>query len=268
MAMRAVQNLQISLGMFGFPVKVYKATDDPGEGIGFRQLHKKCGNPINQVKRCQHCAEDVPSVDLLKGYEDQPGTFLKFTDEEIKALKPEAAGTIKIDGYVDGEAIDAAYQDGTVYFLSPDRGDKKKGEVDTFVTFREALAGRWAIGKVVMYGREHVVAIRSVDRMLAMHFIRTHAELRNVSDIPGYTDVPEQARPDYVEMMAQLVAAQRILVEDVVLESDSYTVAVQGLIDARRAGQAAPPAPEAKPVPTGVDLMAMLKASVAAVKEK
>lgn len=264
MAMRSILNLNISLGMFGFPVKVYKAVNDPAEGISFRQVHAACGTPINQVKRCSCCNVDVTQAELVKGYEQPGGPMLIFQEDEIKALKPEAMGTVKVDGYLAADEIDPCYQDGPIYYLSPDRGTNKKGDCDTFTTWRDALAGRWAIGKVVMYGREHVVAIRSVDRLLAMHFIRTHSEIRNVFDVPAYDTVPETSKSEYAELMGQLIRKSTIAFDDVVLESDAYTDSVKALIESRKAGQPAPAQSEFKPASTGGDLLAMLKASLAA----
>jgi DNA end-binding protein Ku len=258
--MRSVLNLNINLGLFGFPVKVYKATNDPAEGIGFRQLHADCGTPINQVKRCSKCEKDVAASELLKGYEIAGGKFVTFTEEEIKALKPEAAGTIKIEGYLAADEIDHTYQDGTVYFLKPDGKD-----FTTFTTWREALAGRWAVGKVVMYGREHVVAIRAVDRLLSMHFLRAHSEIRNIADVPGYETVPETANAEHLELMSQLVDQRTISFDDVVIDKDAYVLAVQALIESRIAGLPAPEQVEFKAAVTpGANLLEMLKASLAA----
>jgi DNA end-binding protein Ku len=264
MAMRSVANLTIQLGLFGFPIKVYKATNDPSEGTGFRQVHAACSHPINQVKRCAHCEVDVPWGDLAKGVEVAPGEFITISDDDLKALKPEGDGTVKIDGYLAAGELDDAYLDGTVYFLSP-TGPGKKIDTDTFTTFRDALNGRWAIGKVVMYGRERVVAIRALDRLLAMHFIRTHAEVRTVADVPGYANVPETAKAEYLALMAQVMDRSPIVIDDVVLESDAYADAVRALVAARVAGSpVAQAAAAAAPAATGgVDLMAMLRASLA-----
>lgn len=262
-SMRSVLNLNINLGLFGFPVKVYKATNDPAEGVGFRQVHGECGTPINQVKRCSKCEKDVQMSDLVKGYE-YGGTMLTFTEDEVKALRPEAAGTIKIEGYLAADEIDTAYQDGTVYFLKPDGKD-----FTTFTTWREALAGRWAVGRVVMYGRERVVAIRAVDRLLSMHYVRSHAEIRNIADVPGYDTVAEHAQADHLELMAQMIEQRTIEFDDVVIEKDAYFVAVSELIESRKAGLPAPSQAEFKPASTpGVDLLAMLKASLAAAPAK
>jgi DNA end-binding protein Ku len=262
--MRSVLGLDINLGMFGFPVKVYLSNDDPAEGIGFRQVHGACKHAIHQVKRCAHCNADVAYGDLVKGYEVSPDTFVTFTEEEIKALKPESAGTLKIDGYVAAGEIDPAYFDGKSWFLAPDGKD-----FTTFETFRDALAGRWAIGKVVMYQKEHVVAIRTVDRLLQLHWMRTHAEFRSPSDVPGYAKVKETASPEYVAMMSQLIDAQRVDLSDVVLENDAYVQALKALIDSRVAGTALPVSAVATtPKASAVDLMAMMKASLEAAKSK
>jgi DNA end-binding protein Ku len=249
--------------MFGFSVKVYKATNDAAEGVSFRQLHSACGHSINQVKRCNHCATDVQMVDLVKGYEVSPNNFLTFSDDEIKALRPERLGVVKVDGYMADDEIQDGYFDGTVYFLAPDGKDHT-----TFVTFRQALGERWAVGKVVMYGRERVVAIRPVDRLLAMHFIRTHSELRSAADVPGFDKVPETANDEYAALMAQVMDAKTIRFDEVVLESDSYADAVRALIESRKAGLPAPAQPEAAPLGKATDLMAMLKASLAAAQSQ
>lgn len=261
-SMRSVLNLNISLGLFGFPVKVYKATDDPAEGIAFRQIHAECSTPINLIKRCSKCEKDVAQAELGKGYEVAPGQMLTFSEEEIKALKPEAAGSIKIEGYLAAEEIDPAYHDGTLYFLRPDGKD-----ATTFTTWRDALAGRWALGKVVMYGREHVVAIRAVDRLLSMHFIRAHAEVRNIANVPGYDDVSESSKPEHLELMAQLIEKSRIAFDDVAIESDSYAEAVKALIKSRQDGLPAPAQAATAPASSGVDLLQMLKASLAAAQQ-
>ena len=257
--MRSVLSLDINLGLFGFPVKVYKGTNDPNDGVQFRQIHAACGTPINQVKRCATCDVDVPYADLGKGYELAPGNILAFTEAEIKALKPEKSGVLKIDGYMDADEIDAAYQNGVSYFLSPGGKDHA-----TFATFRDALGDKWAVGKVVLYGREQVVAIRAVERVLGMHVIRAHSELRNPADVPSYDKIPAASKPEHVALMAQLMGATTIRLDDVAFDSDSYADAVKALVAARAAGQPNPTQPDAEPIPQANDLMAMLKASLAA----
>ena len=259
--MRSVFTLDISLGLFGFPVKVYKATNDPSEGVKFRLIHGACKNPINLVKRCYSCNVDVSPSDLMKGYELGSGKFLAFSEDEIKGLKPEKSGVLALDGYMAEDEIDAAYLNGTTYFLSP--GGK---DTTTFTTFRVALGTRWAVGKVVLYGREQVVAIRAAANLLAMHVIRPNSELRTPVDVPSYEKVAATAKADHIEMMGKLMDASTLALDDVAFDSDSYADAVKALVAARLAG-APDPAPAADaPVAEASDLMAMLKASLAAKK--
>lgn len=259
--MRSVLTLDINLGLFGFPVKVYKAINDPSEGVAFRQIHGACKTPINQVKRCQTCNVDVPYGDLMKGYEIAPGNFLAFTEAEIKALRPENAGVLKVDGYMAADEVDATYHTGSVYYLAPGGKDHT-----TFATFREALGERYAVGKAVLYGREHVVVIRAVERVLSMHLVRAHGEIRNVEDVPSYDKIPGAAKAEHVALMDQLMGASVLRLDDVAFDSDSYADAVKALIAARTAGAPDPTPADAAPVPQANDLMAMLQKSLAAKK--
>ena len=262
MAMRSILNLDINLGLFSFPVKVYKATDDPSEGVKFRQIHGACKTPINLVKRCSCCNVDVATPDLMKGYEIAPGNFLAFTEDEIKALKPEKSGILGIDGFMPEDEIDAAYLNGTTYFLSPGGKDNT-----AFTTFREALGSRWAVGKVVLYGREQVVAIRATANILGLHVLRAQSELRVPTDVPSYDKIPTTSKPEHIDLMGQLMDAKPLRLDDVAFDSDSYADAVKALIAARKAGAPDPAPASETPAPQATDLMAMLKASLVVARK-
>ncbi len=191
-----------------------------------------------------------------------PGNFRAFTEDEIKALRPEKAGVLKVDGYMAADEIDTSYHNGTVYFLAPGGKDHT-----TFITFRDALGGRWAVGKVVLCGREQVVAIRAVEHVLSMHVVRAHNEIRNSLDVPSYDQIPDASKVDHVTLMAQLMDQSTLRLDDVAFDSDSSADAVKALIDARKAGQPNPAQADAAPVAQATDLMAMLKASLAATKQ-
>ncbi len=255
--MRSLQTLDISLGLFGFSTKVYKSIDDPADAVSFKQLHSTCREPITQVKRCNKCNVDVPYGDILKGYPTGPNTYLAFTEAEVKAIKPAAEGVIKIDGYVGADDIDTAFLSGVMYYLAPN--DKM---ATTFATFRDALNGRWALGKVVMYGREYVAAIRAVERILAMHFLRSTAEIRNPANVPAYDKIPEFATDEHIELMSQLIDNSLVNISDVMLESDTYADAVRSLVKARMDGMPDPMPAAAPSLPNTPDLMKMLKASL------
>ena len=71
--MRSILNLDISLGLFGFPVKVYKAINDPNEGV---QLPPDSRRPARRPSIWSNAARPATSMcltqDLMKGYEIGP----------------------------------------------------------------------------------------------------------------------------------------------------------------------------------------------------
>ena len=257
-SMRSVMSLDVNLGLFGFPVKVYKATDGGSDGVSFRLLHAKCGTPINMPKLCRCCNVELSTADMVKGFEVAPGEFVRVTQDELDALKPERAGVLKIAGYVEADSLDAAYANGAVWFLSP--GGK---DAAAFVTWRDALGKRAALGTVVMYGKEHVVAIQRRGKALILRQIRTEAEVRDVADVPGYEGIPAVASTEHLRLMEQVMDAAEIGFHDVKLAGDAYAEAVRALIASKQTGEPMAQVEE-KPVATG-DLMAALKASLAAV---
>lgn len=261
--MRALQSLDINLGLFGFSVKIYKAIEDPSEAISFRQLHRACNSPINAPKVCHKCGDGthpaiVPMSDIVKGFEYQPNQFVLVADDEIKALRPVRDAQVKINGYVDANEIDAAYLEGTVYYLAPGGKDST-----TFVTWRDALGNKCAMGTVVMYGRERVVAIKAHDRMLALYFVRTKAEVRSTEDVPGYNAIPVVSQQAHRDLMAQVIDTQMVSFDDVTVESDRYVNAVRSLIDSKISGQPLVETEAPAAIPSAMDLIAAMKATLA-----
>ena len=260
MAARAVAKVSVSLGLFGFPVSIYKATDEPTSSVSFKILHEGCNKPINRKDSCSGCGATVTKTNSVKGFAEPDGSFLVFTEDEIKAMRPKNDGSLAITGYLPQVEMDPSYLSGDVYYLAP----QDKSDPVTFATFRDALGPRFAIGSVVMYGREHIVAIRAFQSVLAMHFVRNHAEVRDIADLPGLAGIPNAAPAEYVSMMEQFMSATSMSFPEVALESDGYADAVMAAVEARRGGK---PAPEAAPVAQQLavnDLKAALMASLAA----
>jgi len=261
MAMRSVAKVDVSLGLFSFPVGVYKSTDDATTGIGFRQVHSVCGKPIAQKRTCAHCDNhDVSFADIRKGFEVGPDQFITIADEELKALRPEKDGVLEVLGFMEPDGLgDTRYVE-TSYFLMP--GGK---DATTFATFRESLGGRYAVGRVVLYGRDHIVAIEAFYAGLMMHVLRSKAELRDITEAPSYGKIPTTAREDHCTLMRQFMDMKQVRLADVAIAKDRYVTAVEQLIEAKRAGTElpAPTAIEPSAGPT-VDLMAALRASLEA----
>src|SRR5678809_158109 len=123
MAARSLASLTISFGMVSIPVKLYSATE-ASKAISFNLLHKACGSRLKQQYLCVKEEVVVPREDMVKGYEFAKDQYVRFTDEEIKALQEKATQTIEIAEFVPAAQVDPLFFD-TAYFLGPDKGGDK-----------------------------------------------------------------------------------------------------------------------------------------------
>jgi DNA end-binding protein Ku len=259
--MRAILSVDISLGLFSVPVKLYTAVEEGAAGFGFRQLHRECKTPINMTRHCGHCERDIAYEEIVKGTEAivknaegglAPG-WVTVEESELAALKPQRE-SLKVLGYVGAVDIDPTYFTGSVYYLLP--GSK---DATAFATFRDSLGERAALGRVVLWGREHVVCVRPAGRAMTLHTMRSMAEFRRAKELPGYDALPSDSPEEYRKLMGQIMARDAIKLEDVVIVKDAYRMAVEKLVQSKAAGTEFTPevAPEAPKTP---DLLAALQA--------
>ena len=105
MAARSIASLTLSFGLVSIPIKLY-STGEASAGIHLNMLHKKCGTRLKQQYVCPLDDEVVGRDDVVKGYEYARGQYVLFTDEELKALNPEATNAIEITEFVPSEKVD------------------------------------------------------------------------------------------------------------------------------------------------------------------
>src|SRR5881409_135437 len=144
----------ISFGLVSIPIRMYSAA--ASGGVAFNQLHQKCGGRIRQQQICPTCNEVVERSALVKGYEFAKAQYVQFTEEELKALEGEASRMIDIAEFVPLAQVDPIYFEKT-YYLGPDKGGEKAYRL---LTDAMQKAGRVAIAKFVMRGKESLVLIR------------------------------------------------------------------------------------------------------------
>ena len=98
---------QAGLGLVSVPVNIYSSAESK-TSVSFNMLHKKCGTRLKQQYVCPLDDEVVGRDDMVKGYEYARGQYVLFTDEELKALNPEATNAIEITEFVPSEKVDCA----------------------------------------------------------------------------------------------------------------------------------------------------------------
>lgn len=244
----------ISFGLVSIPVKLYSAASS--QAVSFNLLHAKCGNRIRQQRHCPVCNEVAEREDLVKGYEFAKDRYVRLTDEEIKALEGEASKAIEIAEFVPLVKVDPIYFDKT-YYLGPDKGGEK-----AYRLLADAMnqAGKVALAKFVMRGKENLVLIRSAQNGLMLHTMYFADEVRHFDEISK----GESAKISGAETNLALRLIDELSNEQFNPEryEDEYRQRVLKLVQEKAAGKeitiAEPPAHRAQVI----DLMAALKESL------
>ncbi len=187
----------ISFGLVSIPIKMFSATS--GGGVSFNQIHPKCGGRVRQQLICPTCNEVVERTALVKGYEFAKDQYVQFTDEELKALEGEASKMIDIAEFVPLDQVDPIYFEKT-YYLGPDKGGEK-----AYRLLADAMksAGRVALARFVMRGKENIVLIRSAQKGLMLHTMYFADEIRDFGEVDKGEDA--KLKPGENELAQRLV---------------------------------------------------------------
>ena len=108
MAPRAYWKGYLKLSLVSCPISLFPAASDH-EKINFHQLNKKTGNRIKYQKIDAATGEEVPSDDIVKGFDIGKGEYIELEPEELEAVAIESKRTIEIDEFVPKKDIDELY---------------------------------------------------------------------------------------------------------------------------------------------------------------
>ena len=257
MAARATWKGYLKVSLVNIPIKVFPATESSGS-ISFNQLHAECQTRIQQKKWCPHCAREVANTEIVKGFEVDKGRYVIMSDEDLEQVRPESTRVIDLVQFADAASLDPMYVDRT-YFLAPDGGMA----ADAFAVMRDGMQGKVGIGKLALYGREYLVAVRPFQRGIVMHTLHHAAEMRGIDSVDELNSVPTTVNPAEMKLARQVIQMfeQRLNLADY---KDQYREGLQRIIDAKIAGQDVV-ATTAETPPKVVNLMEALKKSLDAV---
>jgi DNA end-binding protein Ku len=252
---RSIWNGTITFGLAAVPIKVHSATED--KGVHFHQVHAKDGARVKQVRICSKEGKEVPYKQVAKGYEVRGGEYVMLEQEEIDAAAGEHSKVIVLEEFVRAEEIDPVFYDRGYYL-----GAGKDGQ-DAYRLLHDALerSERVGIGRWVFHNREYLVAVRPLDRVLALHTMRFADELiaADSLDIPAPSRKPNRRE---IEMAGKLVDSLYARFDPSSFK-DTYRDRVLGLINAKARGEE-PDLPDAPEPQEDQDLMSALEASLGA----
>jgi DNA end-binding protein Ku len=257
MAARPTWKGYLKISLVNIPIKVFPATETAGS-ISFNQLHGECQTRIQQKRWCPHCERDVPNTEIVKGYEFEKGHYVVVSEEDFEKVRPESTRVIDLVQFADDSAIDPIYVD-RAYYLAPD------GPVaaDAFAVMRDGMRGKVGIGKLALYGREYLVAVRPYDRGIVMYTLHHAAEIRGLDAVEELNSVATKVKPEEIKLAKQVIETfdAPLNLKDY---KDEYREGLQKIIDAKIAGEEVV-APDVEAPPKVVNLMDALRKSLDSV---
>ncbi len=257
MAARATWKGFLKVSLVSIPIKVFPATDSAGM-LSFNQLHAACRTRIQQKRWCPSCNTEVPLSDIVKGYEFEKGHYVVMNEEDFEKVKPTSTRIIDLVQFTEETDIDPIYVD-RAYYLAPDG----PMAAESFAVMREGMKGKAGVGKLALYGREYLVAVRPKDRGLVMYTLHHAGEIRSMGSIDELQTVPDKIKPDEIKLARQVIGTFEGKL-DLAEFHDEYKDGLRKIIDAKIAGREVV-APQIEAPPKVVNLMEALKKSLDAV---
>ena len=231
MAPRAYWKGYLKLSLVSCPIALFPATSER-EKVSFHQLNKNTGHRIKYRKVDADTGDEVPSDDIIKGYEVGKGQYIELQPEELEAVAIESKRTIEIDKFVPRDEIDEIFFN-SPYYIVPD------GEVgaQAFAVIREAIKkeGMVALGKVVFTSREHIIALEPRGKGLMGVTLRYPYEVRKETDY--FDDIPDEKIPkDMLDLAGHIVDSKAGHFDPQEFE-DQYESALKDLLKQKQAGK-------------------------------
>jgi DNA end-binding protein Ku len=219
---RSVWRGTLSFGLVAIPVSLYPATeakdvrfhlfDRQGRRVRYRRVVESgptLGEPEeDDVGPARTDDEERPAEtevayqDLVRGYEVEPEAYVFLETEEIERARPSPSRVIDLEEFVRLEDIDPVYFE-KAYHVVPARGAEKPYEL-LLRTLKES--GRVGIGRFVLRTKPHLVALRPMERVLALETLYFGDEVRDADSLVG--DLARGAVTQReIDMSKQLVEA-------------------------------------------------------------
>jgi DNA end-binding protein Ku len=265
--MRTTWNGSLSFGLVSIPVGLAPATKPAARqsDVSFRLLHREDATPIKQKRWCPAHDREVTQDEIVRGFEVSKGQFVIVEDADLEAIeRADDSRSIEITRFVRQEDVDPIFFDRT-YFLVPAEAPAQRRP---YVLLLEAMrqTETAALGRFVRSGRESLCLVRAKGDALALE------TLFLAEDVYSQAEISEAVEETTVKKSELDLARQVIdsLAGD--FEADAlvseYRRDLRALLEAKMRGEEiVTPEAEEEPAPV-IDLMAALKASVAAAKKK
>lgn len=259
--MRPLWKGALSFGLVTIPVRLYPATED--KTPSFNQLRASDHSRIGYQRVAKADGEPVEYDEIVKGYEYERDRYVVFTKDELEGLKPPSSRAVEIQQFVPKDQIDPVFFQRSYYLAPEPAGAKAYGLLREAMRDRETVA----VCKISLRDKEHLATVRLREDLLVLETMYWPDEIRELSlEDLDLGDIPEP-RPQEVKMAQALIEN---LTEDFEPTGyhDEYRERLDEAVTAKVEGEEITVVEEAAETAAVVDLMAALKESVQASKER
>jgi len=288
----AVWTGTLSFGLITLPVRLYPATqpkdvrfhlyDREGRRIRYQRVVEAEPRPPSEPDEppAPEAARDddappreepagssgsvetpVAWEDVVRGVETDEGELVTVPKEELERIRPGRSRSIDIEDFVELERIDPVCFDKS-YYAIPITPEAAK----PYMLFHHAMreAGRIGIGRFVLRTKPHLVAIRPMEKVLAVETMFFGDEVRDPADLAPDLDGVEI---DERELDLAVTLIETLKTDwDPDAYADTYREELLRILAERTPTKRAAEEPSPAGGSAVEELMAALKESVAAAK--
>lgn len=260
---RALWKGAISFGLIYIPVDLFSAAS--AQQIDLDMLDKRDFAPIGYKRVNKKTGKEVSWEHIVKGYAFEDNQYVVLTEEDLKRANPEATQTIDIQAFIDASEILPIYFE-QPYYLTPAKGGDK-----VYTLLRETLkqSGKIAIAQVVIRVKQHLAALIPIDNMIVLNLLRYAEDLHAMDEykVPTAKSAKTAVSAKEVQMALSLVEGMTEQWNPK-LYRDDYRQDLMKLIEKRIKSKQTTvldesEVPEAAPASNIVDIMSLLKQSIA-----
>ena len=263
--MRTTWNGSLSFGLVSIPVGLAPATKPAARqsDVSFRLLHRECSTPIKQKRWCPTHDREVSQDEIVRGFEVTKGQFLVVEDADLEAIeRADDSRSIEITRFVKENDVDPIFFDRTYFLVPASAAAQRRPYVLLLEAMRQTETA--ALGRFVRAGRESLCLVRSRGDALALETLFLAEDVYSQVEISEAVEGTAVKKTE-LDLARQVIESLAGDFEPEALASE-YRRDLRALLEAKMRGEEIVAPEPAEPAPV-IDLMAALKASVAAAKK-
>ena len=180
----------LSFGLVLVPVRMYRAVSP--KDIHFHLIHEKDGGRVQQKRVCSVDGEEIPSKEIVKGFEIGKNQHVLFKPEELEALSAQASKAIEIEDFVKLSEIDPVFFSSTDYLVPEAGAEKAYGLLHRAMREAEKVG----IARMVIRSRQNLCAVRPLGDGLVLSTMYSADEIvprDQVDDVEAPAQAPIRA---------------------------------------------------------------------------